>query len=54
MFNKHQLQEKTLGMALGSNCIKIIKEMSLKRDYKVTTADSSWILKSDSSDSSFR
>ena len=38
-------------MALGSNSIKIIKEMSLKREYKVTTADSSWILQSDSSDS---
>ena len=51
MFNKHQLQQKTLGMALGSNSIKIIKEMSLKRKYKVTMADSSWILQSDSSDS---
>jgi len=50
MFNKHQLQEKTLGMALGSNSIKIIREMSLKKDYKVTIADSSWVLPSDARD----
>lgn len=49
MFNKHQRQEKTLGMAMGSDSIKIIKDMSLKRGYKVSIADSSWVLDSDSS-----
>ncbi len=46
MFNKHQQQEKTLGFALGLKNIEIIKNISLKKGFRTTIADSSWILNS--------
>ena len=47
MFNKHQQQEKTLGFALGSKNIETIKSISLKKGFKTSIADSSWVLNSD-------
>ena len=47
MFNKHQQQEKTLGIALGLKNIETIKNLSSRKGFRVTIADSSWKLNSD-------
>ena len=47
LFNKHQQKEKTLGFALGSKSIQIVKNLSLKKGFKCHIADSSWNINSD-------
>ena len=51
MFNQHQKQEKTTGVALGLNSINFIKNLSKKNDYKIYIADSSWSVDSQDNDS---
>ena len=51
MFNQHQKQEKTTGVALGLDSIKFIKNLSTKNDYKIYIADSSWSVDSLDNDS---
>jgi hypothetical protein len=51
MFNQHQKQEKTTGVALGLNSINFIKSLSKKNDYKIYIADSSWSVDSYDNDS---
>ena len=51
MFNQHQKQEKTTGVALGLNSINFIKNLSKKNDYKIYIADSSWSVDSHDNDS---
>lgn len=51
MFNQHQKQEKTTGVALGLDSIKFIKNLSTKNDYKIYIADSSWSVDSHDNDS---
>jgi len=51
MFNQHQKQEKTTGVALGLDSINFIKNLSKKNDYKIYIADSSWSVDSHDNDS---
>ena len=51
MFNQHQKQEKTTGVALGLNSIDFIKNVAKKNDYKIYIADSSWSVDSHDNDS---
>ena len=51
MFNQHQKQEKTTGVALGFDSINFIKNLSKKNDYKIYIADSSWSVDSHDNDS---
>ena len=51
MFNQHQKQEKTTGVALGLNSIDFIKNLAKKNDYKIYIADSSWSVDSQDNDS---
>ena len=51
MFNQHQKQEKTTGVALGLDSINFIKNLSKKNDYKIYIADSSWSVDSQDNDS---
>jgi hypothetical protein len=51
MFNQHQKQEKTTGVALGLNSINFIKNLSKKNGYKIYIADSSWSVDSQDNDS---
>ncbi len=51
MFNQHQKQEKTTGVALGLNSINFIKNLAKKNDYKSYIADSSWSVDSHDNDS---
>ena len=51
MFNQHQKQEKTTGVALGLNSINFIKNLSKKNNYKIYIADSSWSVDSYDNDS---
>ena len=51
MFNQHQKQEKTTGVALGLNSINFIKNLSKKNNYKIYIADSSWSVDSQDNDS---
>ena len=48
MFNQHQKQEKTLGMALGLDSIRVIKDISFRKGLEMHIADSSWVLNTDS------
>ena len=51
MFNQHQKQEKTTGVALGFDSINFIKNLSKKNDYKIYIDDSSWSIDSHDNDS---
>ena len=51
MFNQHQKQEKTTGVALGLDSINFIKNLSKKNDYKIYIDDSSWSIDSHDNDS---
>lgn len=46
IFNQHQKQEKTIGLALGLNSINFIKNISKKNNLKMHIADSSWFINS--------
>ena len=45
-FNKHQIQDKGFGIALGENSIRYIESIANKNSYVYTKKDSSWKINS--------